>query len=286
MAAGTGETTGMNFFAVNGSPRGPRGVTDLVLREFVAGMTEAGGEPAGGVPIRYLRDMDVRPCRGDWACWTRTPGVCSQDDDMNALYPLIRAADVLVLATPVYVDGMTGPMKTFVDRLVAILDPMIEVRQGRSRHPLIAGQELDKAQIVLVSVCGFHELENFEPLVAGVEAASKNLGRRYGGALLRPHGPAFGAVLRQAATGNAVPPEARAAAHEALAVARDVLAAARESGRDLVRWGRMDEAVLERVRQPLMDRDSHIAWTNASWRRADEARTLRLGAVPRCSRPK
>ncbi len=247
----------MRFFAVNGSPRAGKGVTDLILRPFVEGLAEVGAEPASGVPVRYLRTMNVAPCRGDWACWIRTPGRCSQADDMNDLYPLIRGSDILILATPLYFDGMTGPMKTFVDRLIPLLDPMVEVRDGRCRHPLQAGQELDRTQIVLVSVAGFWELENFAPLVEHVKAIGRNLGRSYGGALLRPHGPAFGLALRAALAGQGSDGDGGAL---------DVVEAARQCGRELGSTGSLVAETLERVARPLVDRDTYIRRTNESWR--------------------
>jgi hypothetical protein len=276
----------MRFVAVNGSPRAGRGVTGGILRVFVEGLLEGGGRPAGDPSvspaadpsafIRCLRDMTVKPCLGDWACWVRSPGRCSQDDDMNDLYPLIREADVMVLATPVYVDGMTGPMKTFVDRLIAILDPMIDLRDGHSRHPLVPGQKVDSAQIVLVSACGFHEADNFEPLVQHVKAICRNLGRRYGGALLRPHGPVLGPLLNrvEAKDGGATKEERGAGGGrpvlppEAYAAALDVAAAVREVGRGLAQTGRLDEEILRRISQPLLDRDLYNQWINAGVRPA------------------
>jgi multimeric flavodoxin WrbA len=35
---------------------------------------------------------------------------------MDMLHPKMGKADVLVLATPVYCDGITGPMKNLLDR--------------------------------------------------------------------------------------------------------------------------------------------------------------------------
>jgi len=37
---------------------------------------------------------------------------------MQMLLPKITEADALVLATPVYVDGVTGPMKNLLDRII------------------------------------------------------------------------------------------------------------------------------------------------------------------------
>jgi multimeric flavodoxin WrbA len=44
--------------------------------------------------------MDIRPCDGCEFC--QETGVCVVKDDMQKLYPLIQAADALVLASPIY----------------------------------------------------------------------------------------------------------------------------------------------------------------------------------------
>jgi multimeric flavodoxin WrbA len=70
-------------------------------------MRAAGAE----VKVFETRSMTVRPCQGEYGCWFRTPGQCFQDDDVQKLLPELLEANVLVLATPLYVDGMTGPLK-------------------------------------------------------------------------------------------------------------------------------------------------------------------------------
>ena len=43
-----------------------------------------------------------------------------QHDGMTDLYPLIAAADALVMATPIYYFNMSGQLKTFIDRCIAV----------------------------------------------------------------------------------------------------------------------------------------------------------------------
>jgi multimeric flavodoxin WrbA len=122
----------MEALAINGSPRGDRGVTARVLAPFLEGMREGGA----GVELLRTCELDVGPCLGCWKCWTETKGACVQGDDMQDIHPKLSGADVLVLATPVFVDGMTGPLKNLLDRCVALLHPSMVVRGGRQRHPL------------------------------------------------------------------------------------------------------------------------------------------------------
>jgi multimeric flavodoxin WrbA len=167
---------------------------------------------------------------------------------MGKLLPEIAAADVLILATPVYVDGMAGPLKNLLDRMIPIGQPAIELREGHSRHPDRVG--LRNGKLVLVSNCGFWELDNFEPLLAHVRAISKNLGRVFAGALLRPHGPALRQMMAQGAPVD------------------DVLRAAREAGRQLVCEGRMSPNTLSLISRELLPQQAYIDIAN---RRMQEA---------------
>ena len=56
----------MGFVAVNGSPRAGMGVTGGMLKVLADGMSEGGAAPE----VFNLRDMNVKPCLGDWACWS------------------------------------------------------------------------------------------------------------------------------------------------------------------------------------------------------------------------
>jgi multimeric flavodoxin WrbA len=57
----------------------------------------------------------------------KTPGKCIQNDDMNWLDPKISQADVLILASILFCDGVNGPMKTIMDRIVTEILPFFEV---------------------------------------------------------------------------------------------------------------------------------------------------------------
>ena len=58
-----------------------------------------------------------------WTCTAAGParpasrdGVCIQKDDMRLLYPHLRTADSIVLAAPVYFQGMPAVPKMVIDR--------------------------------------------------------------------------------------------------------------------------------------------------------------------------
>jgi multimeric flavodoxin WrbA len=154
--------------------------TGKLVSYFSQGMKESGAT----IDYVYPKDLEIGDCRGCFTCWTNTPGKCVQEDDMTTVLEKIADADIIVLATPVYVDGMTGSLKTLFDRSIPLLHGRFEIRNNHCRHPLRS--HVKKGKIVLISVAGFTELDNFTPLIMHVKAISKNLNRDYSGAILRP----------------------------------------------------------------------------------------------------
>ena len=228
----------MKVIAINGSPHGDRGNTSLILGPFLDGMRAAGAE----VKVFETKSLTIRPCQGEYSCWFRTPGRCFQDDDMQTLLPELLTANILVLATPLYVDGMTGPLKMVVDRMIPMGEPKIVSREDHCRHP--GRSDVENRKIAIVSNCGFWELDNFDALVSHVKAIAKNLDATFAGALLRPHGPALKAMLDQ---------------HMPVA---DVLDAARDAGRQLVETGSIAPETLNAVSRPLLPREMYVAVAN------------------------
>jgi multimeric flavodoxin WrbA len=94
---------------VLGSPR-PAGNTDLLLDAALEGAKEAGAE----VRKVVLAALDIHPCTGCEGC--ADGGGCVIADDMVPLYPLIDEADVILIASPVYFDGVSAQTKAFIDR--------------------------------------------------------------------------------------------------------------------------------------------------------------------------
>jgi multimeric flavodoxin WrbA len=73
------------------------------------------------IPVEFeylwLHDAALQPCRGCLACFTRGEETCPNRDDALLIEQKMREADGIVFATPVYGMNVTGPMKTFIDRL-------------------------------------------------------------------------------------------------------------------------------------------------------------------------
>ncbi|NJD76578.1 MAG: flavodoxin family protein [Candidatus Methanoperedens sp.] len=232
----------MKVLAINSSPMMDKGNTSLILDPFLEGMKEAGAD----VELFYTRKLKINPCLGELDCWLKTPGKCFQDDDMQMLDPIMREADVIVLATPVYCDGFTGPMKNLLDRTVPQVYPFFELRDDHCRHPL--REDTKASKVVLVSNCGFWEMDNFDPMLAHMKAYCRNGANEFAGALLRPHGGALRPMMEMGAPVD------------------DIFEAAKEAGRQLIRDGRISEETLGTVSRELMPRDMYMQAVNGYFR--------------------
>ena len=159
----------MNITAFNGSPKAERGNTHVIVGSFLAGAKEAGAQ----VENVFLAKKEIRPCTGCNACWMVTPGSCSQKDDMEELLAKVIASDVLVFATPVYVDNVTGLMKNFMDRLIPIGDCHWEKDEnGECRHLM----RHDKPRkIAVISNCGFPQRSHFQVLQLLFRRVARNI---------------------------------------------------------------------------------------------------------------
>ncbi len=144
----------MNVFAVNGSPKADKGNTEKLLRPFLEGMSRAGA----AIERVYAARLDIKPCSGEFICWDKKPGTCHLQDDMRDLYPKVKMADILVLATPVYIP-LPGEMQNFVNRLTPLINPFLSWREGRTRAELRSDVKIKK--IALVATSGWWEIGTF-----------------------------------------------------------------------------------------------------------------------------
>jgi multimeric flavodoxin WrbA len=221
-----------------------KGNTGLLLKPFLEGLKDEGCE----VEVFYTCRLRVKPCLGDKACWTKTPGKCVQDDDVKMLLPKIQEADIIVFAAPVYVDGMPATLKNLFDRLIPMTEPYFEIRDKHSRHP--RRHPYKNSKVVLVSNCGFWEMDNFEPLVMHMQAICRNISWEFAGALLRPHGEELGYMVRKGIS------------------VQDIFDAARNAGRELVRTGKMGERNLKKVSRELISLEKYVEMTNKGFKQA------------------
>jgi len=103
--------------ALHGSAR-IGGDTDTLTEHVLRGLRESCRlEETHFRPI----EMNIAHCKACMHCATGSN--CIIDDDMQRVYPAFSAADVVVIATPMFWGYMTSPLKTLFDRLEALASP-------------------------------------------------------------------------------------------------------------------------------------------------------------------
>ena len=129
-----------NILILSGSPR-KGGNSDILCDRFMEGARES-GHRAEKV---FLRDKNIGYCIGCEACHQNN-GVCVQKDDMAGILEKMIAADVIVMATPVYFYTMDAQMKTLIvgaspgirksaTRRFTLSPPPPTAKSGRWRGP-------------------------------------------------------------------------------------------------------------------------------------------------------
>lgn len=232
----------MKIIVINAAPRMESGNTQMILNPFLVGVRHEGAN----VDVALLGRKDIKQCKGCFNCYARTPGVCVHSDDMPGLMERIRVADMMIFATPLYIDGMTSLGKTFFDRLVAFLDPHFEDHDGGLRHPLRAKFP---GKIFLVGVCGYPGLHNFDPLLEHMKRIAVNFHSEFIGSALRP--AVFSCLMTK---------KYREEVHE-------VMSAFRRAGEELVKKGRVSEETFKAAAADICSVEELRDTANAYWDR-------------------
>lgn len=121
---------------VASSPR-RKGNSNCLAESFAKGAEQAGHQ----VETVYLCEKDIGFCRGCLSC--QTTQRCVIQDDADTIAQHMGVSDVLVFATPIYYYGMSGQMKTMLDRGESVVSIGLRFPRclsadsgggGRSRH--------------------------------------------------------------------------------------------------------------------------------------------------------
>jgi multimeric flavodoxin WrbA len=137
----------MKILALIGSHR-KKGNTARIVQMVDARMQTLAMQHATQLEFEtlFLGDLAVRPCRGCRACFDRGENACPLKDDIPFIRSQMDAADALILASPVYVDDVSGLVKNWMDRLAYLCHrpalggkcayPLATVGGGTTGHTL------------------------------------------------------------------------------------------------------------------------------------------------------
>jgi arsenate reductase (thioredoxin) len=123
----------MFALGLQGSPR-KKGNSDLLLAMFMGELHQRGAD----THTIHVTRQNIEPCKELTVCEKK--GYCPIDDDMGReIYGLLRQADIVVAASPIFFYNVTAQLKALIDRCqtlwarkyaLKLKDPGYAVRRG------------------------------------------------------------------------------------------------------------------------------------------------------------
>lgn len=228
----------MKITCFNGSPRGKNSNSNILVFEFFKGAQEAGAE----VENIFLVEKEINYCRACLSCWIKTPGACIQKDDMVELLKKVVQTDVIVFATPLYADNVTGLMKTFIDRMIPILDPHVKRVDGETLH-LKRYKKYPK--MVVISNSGFPEQSHFQTLRLYFRCLARNM-----------HSEVIGEIFRG---GGEILRSKNPRLESSIFSYKKLL---QEAGKEIVKAGHLSRETMEKLEKPLIPHEKYAQGMN------------------------
>lgn len=229
----------MKIVAINGSHRGKNGYTQFLINKLFEGAQRAGAK----CETIVLAEHNINRCLGCRVCQTQKSYlkcVFDKRDDVDRLFDIMRAADMLVYATPIYIFTMSGLMKTFLDRITSIGDSSMLAlsKAGLFFHHI--DKQLASKPFALISCQDNFEPETFKNLVSYFKTFSKFLDAPLVGVLARTSG---------SLVGHGMAPE-REAHYPKI---HDIYEAFMQAGEELVHKGQISRATEKSANQLIID---------------------------------
>ena len=232
----------MKITCFNSSPRKDKGNTHIICEEFLKGAREAGAD----TDYIFLSDKTIHHCKGCFYCWKKGKGKCTIDDDMSNLLEKFINSDIVVMATPLYVDNVSGIMKNFIDRLIPLADPHFEKDINNETRHVKRYEKYPK--IVVISNCGFPEQSHFKVLRLYFRRLARNMHSEVIGEIYRGEGELLNKniLLLKPIIWNY----------------KKLL---RKAGKEVVEKYNITESLQKELEKPLISTDRYFKGANKSW---------------------
>ncbi len=157
----------MRIMTILGSPR-RQGNTAKVLGWIEEQFRGDGHD----VDPANILDYNVQGCGECMACKRGTVELCSIGDDANALFRRMAAADLILIAAPVFCWGFPAQIKGLIDRMFCMMDFDSE----RAGVPRLHGKGM-----ALLLTGGGEEADNGDLVIRGFEQLVQWLKARLAG---------------------------------------------------------------------------------------------------------
>jgi len=158
------------ILGICGSPR--QRATEYVLREALSTLEKAGFKTefftVMGKDIKFCTHCDY--CIRNYACVIK--------DDMQVLYPLLKEANGIIMATPVYNGGVTAQLKAVMDRCRALNASEPDAFKYKIGMAIaVGGDRIGGQELAIQQINTFYILNSMIPVSGGPFGA--NLGATF-----------------------------------------------------------------------------------------------------------
>lgn len=228
----------MKIIAINASYRGDKGHTRFLIDKLFKGAAELGAE----CEVVTLSKNKINICKACNICHTEKhylKCVFDDKDDVRSIFNEMTCADIIVFATPVYIFGISGLMKIFLDRIYSTGD-VNDLRVSKSG---LLFHHIDHAicskPFVTVVCCDNLEDETPKNALSYFKTYSKFM-----------DAPQVGTLVRNAGsiTGHGKDPEKE----KKFPKIYDVYDAYEQAGRELVEYGKISANTQRKTNQEII----------------------------------
>ena len=113
----------MEFYLINGGPRKRYNTTKLLnnVHDGISDELIKNNIEDTNINLIRLYDLNYKGCKSCFHCKKiggKYYGECPIKDDLRDLLPKIHKSDAIIFATPIYFGGITGELKSFLERLM------------------------------------------------------------------------------------------------------------------------------------------------------------------------
>ena len=155
------------ILGICGSPR--KKSSEYVLNKALTDLKEKGFQ----IKIFTVQGKTISPCKHCDYCIKKKE--CVQKDDMLEVYDLLKKAEGIIIASPIYNGGITAQTKAIMDRCRALGAEDIDLLNGKIGMSIaIGGDRVGGQELAIQQINTFYILNGIIPVSGGPFGA--NLG--------------------------------------------------------------------------------------------------------------
>lgn len=105
------------------------------LRGAESGLGSWAASKGHSLTTLYASELNLKPCLGCFACWTKTPGLCAiKGDDGERFLKAFIGSDLFVLLGETPYGSFSPRIKRALDRIIPSLHPYFRIYRGEMHH--------------------------------------------------------------------------------------------------------------------------------------------------------